>query len=82
MNPNDPIGVGPSAQALKDAGIPGVTVNSSVDKSLVLDMFCYVSEDQEHTGSLAGDVAAQMALEKYGDGQIKLSVSEVSREAC
>ena len=73
MNPNDPIGVGPSIQALKDAGIPVVTVNSSVDKSLVPDMFCYVAEDQEHTGSLAGEVAAKRALEKYGEqGQIKL----------
>lgn len=73
MNPNDPIGVGPSIQALKDAGIPVVTVNSSVDKSLVPDMFCYVAEDQEHTGSLAGEVAAQRALEKYGEkGKIKI----------
>lgn len=73
MNPNDPIGVGPSIQALKDAGIPVVSVNSSVDKSLVPDMFCYVAEDQEHTGSLAGEVAAQRALEKYGDkGKIKI----------
>jgi ribose transport system substrate-binding protein len=73
MNPNDPIGVGPSVQALKDAGIPVVTVNSSVDKSLVPDMFCYVAEDQEQTGSLAGEVAAQRALEKYGDkGQVKM----------
>src|SRR6476620_3329638 len=66
-------GGGPSVQALKDAGIPVVTVNSSVDKSLVPDMFCYVAEDQEHTGSLAGEVAAQRALEKYGDkGKIKI----------
>ena len=73
MNPNDPLGVGPSVQALKDAGIPVVTVNSSLDKSLVPDMFCYVAEDQEHTGSLAGEALAQKALEKYGDqGQIKI----------
>ncbi|WP_026536928.1 sugar ABC transporter substrate-binding protein [Arthrobacter sp. 9MFCol3.1] len=73
MNPNDPLGVGPSIQALKDAGIPVVTVNSSIDKSLVPDMFCYVAEDQEKTGSLAGEVAAKKALEKYGDsGQIKI----------
>ncbi|MFC7849687.1 sugar ABC transporter substrate-binding protein [Arthrobacter sp. NPDC057388] len=73
MNPNDPLGVGPSIQALKDAGIPVVTVNSSVDKSLVPDMFCYVAEDQEQTGSLAGKVAAQRALEKFGDkGKIKI----------
>jgi ribose transport system substrate-binding protein len=73
MNPNDPIGVGPSVQALKDAGIKLVTVNSNLDKSLLPDMFCYVAEDQEHTGSLAGEVAANKALEKYGDkGQIKI----------
>jgi ribose transport system substrate-binding protein len=73
MNANDPIGVGPSVQALKDAGIPLVTVNSNLDESLVPDMFCYVAEDQGYTGSLAGEVAANKALEKYGDsGQIKI----------
>ncbi|WP_368496917.1 sugar ABC transporter substrate-binding protein [Herbiconiux sp. A18JL235] len=73
MNANDPIGVGPSVQALKDAGIPLVTVNSNLDESLVPDMFCYVAEDQEYTGSLAGEVAANKALEKFGDtGQIKI----------
>ena len=73
MNANDPIGVGPSVQALKDAGIPLVTVNSNLDDSLVPDMFCYVAEDQEYTGSLAGEVAAKKALEKYGDsGEIKI----------
>ena len=73
MNPNDPIGVGPSVQALKDAGIPLVTVNSNLDESLVPDMFCYVAEDQEYTGSLAGEVAAAKSLEKFGDtGEVKL----------
>ena len=73
MNPNDPIGVGPSVQALKDAGIPLVTVNSNLDESLVPDMFCYVAEDQEYTGSLAGEVAATKSLEKFGDtGEVKL----------
>jgi ribose transport system substrate-binding protein len=73
MNPNDPIGVGPSVQALKDAGIPLVTVNSNLDESLVPDMFCYVAEDQEYTGSLAGEVAASKSLERFGDtGEVKL----------
>jgi len=73
MNANDPIGVGPSVQALKDAGIPLVTVNSNLDDSLVPDMFCYVAEDQEYTGSLAGEVAAEKSLEKFGDaGEVKI----------
>jgi ribose transport system substrate-binding protein len=73
MNANDPIGIGPSVEALKDAGIPLVTVNSNLDESLVPDMFCYVAEDQEYTGSLAGEVAAEKALEKYGDsGEVKI----------
>lgn len=67
MNANDPIGVGPSVQALKDAGIPLVTVNSNLDPSLVPDMFCYVAEDQVQTGSLAGEVAATKALAKFGE---------------
>lgn len=73
MNPNDPIGVGPSVQALDAAHIPLVTVNSNLDKSLVPNMFCYVAEDQGHTGSLAGVDAANKALAKYGDsGQMKI----------
>lgn len=73
MNANDPIGVGPSVQALKDAGIPLVTVNSNLDATLVPDTFCYVAEDQEATGALAGEVAATKAIEKFGDtGEIKL----------
>ncbi len=73
MNANDPIGVGPSVQALKDAGIPLVTVNSNLDASLVPDTFCYVAEDQEATGALAGEVAANKAIERFGDtGEIKL----------
>jgi ribose transport system substrate-binding protein len=73
MNANDPIGVGPSVQALEAAGIPLVAVNSNLDESLVPDMFCYVAEDQVQTGALAGEVAADRAIEKFGDeGEIKL----------
>lgn len=73
MNPNDPIGVGSSVAALKDAGVPLVTVNSNLDKSLVPDMYCYVAEDQGYTGSLAGQVAAEKAVEKFGDtGEMKI----------
>ncbi|NQX13746.1 substrate-binding domain-containing protein [Microbacteriaceae bacterium VKM Ac-2855] len=72
MNPNDPIGVGPSVASLADAGIPLVTVNSSLDESLVPDMFCYVAEDQEYTGSLAGTEAANQALERFGGKAVKI----------
>jgi len=73
MNPNDPLGVASSAQALKKAGIRLVTVNSSLDKSLVDQQFCYVAEDQVSTGALAGKVIADKALAKWGDsGEIKL----------
>jgi ribose transport system substrate-binding protein len=73
MNANDPIGVGASVAALKDAGIPLVTVNSNLDPSLVPDMFCYVAEDQSYTGALAGEVIAQKAIKKFGtSGEFKL----------
>ncbi|MET1052835.1 MAG: sugar ABC transporter substrate-binding protein [Mycetocola sp.] len=73
INANDPIGVSGSIAALKEAGIPVVTVNSNLDPSLVPDTFCYVAEDQEATGALAGDVAAKDAIEKYGEtGEIKI----------
>ncbi|MCU1634990.1 MAG: sugar transporter substrate-binding protein [Cryobacterium sp.] len=73
INANDPIGVGASIAALKDAGIPVVTVNSNLDPSLVPDTFCYVAEDQEATGALAGEVAGKKAIEKFGTtGDIKV----------
>lgn len=73
INANDPIGIGASIAALKDAGIPVVTVNSNLDPSLVPDTFCYVAEDQEATGALAGEVAAKKAIEKFGTtGEIKI----------
>jgi ribose transport system substrate-binding protein len=73
MNPNDPLGVASSVNALKKAGIPLVTVNSNLDPSLVENMFCYVAEDQVATGALAGDQIAQRAVEKFGtSGEIKM----------
>lgn len=73
INANDPIGVGASIAALKKAGIPVITVNSNLDPSLVPDTFCYVAEDQEATGALAGEVAAKMAIKKFGTtGDIKI----------
>lgn len=73
MNANDPIGVGPSVQALKAAGIPLITVNSNLDPSLVSNMFCYVAEDQKATGALAGEDVAKKAVAKFGQtGEFKL----------
>jgi ribose transport system substrate-binding protein len=73
MNPNDPLGVASSVKALKQAGIPLVTVNSNLDPTLVGDTFCYVAEDQVATGALAGEVIAQRAVEKFGaSGEMKL----------
>ncbi|ANP72203.1 sugar ABC transporter substrate-binding protein [Cryobacterium arcticum] len=73
INANDPIGIASSIAALKDAGIPVVTVNSNLDPSLVPDTFCYVAEDQGATGALAGDVAAKDAIKKFGEtGEIKI----------
>jgi ribose transport system substrate-binding protein len=73
MNPNDPLGVASSINALKSAGIPLVTVNSNLDPSLVENMFCYVAEDQVATGALAGEVIAQNSVEKFGtSGERKL----------
>jgi len=73
MNPSDPIGVGPAAQALKKAGIPLVVVNSNLDPSLVPNQFCYVAEDQKATGALAGAEIAKKAVAKFGKtGTLKL----------
>lgn len=73
INPNDPLGLAGSVKALADAGIPVVTVNSSLDPSLVDQQFCYVAEDQVATGALAGKAIAEKAVAKWGtSGEIKL----------
>jgi ribose transport system substrate-binding protein len=69
LNPADPVGVGPSVQALKAAKIPLVVVNSNLDDSLTGDAFCYVAEDQEATGAKVGERMAQVLADKVGPGK-------------
>lgn len=68
VNANDPKGVAPAIQAAKQANAPVVAVNSNLDKSLADATYCYVAEDQEATGALAGRAIAEKVDKKYGPG--------------
>jgi ribose transport system substrate-binding protein len=73
VNANDPKGVAPAVQAAKQANAPVVAVNSNLDKSLVDSTYCYVAEDQEATGALAGKAIAAEVAAKYGpDDSVKM----------
>lgn len=68
INPNDPRGVAPAVNAAKQANVPVVAVNSNLDKSLLASSYCYVAEDQEATGALAGKAIAEDVAARFGSG--------------
>jgi len=68
--------VGSSLKLLKDAKIPVVLVNTSVDASLAGETYCYVAENEVTNSS---KIAAQMATvlkAKYGSSTIKALLVE------
>lgn len=72
LNPTDPLAVESSLKALKDANIPVVLVNTSVDESLVPLTYCYVAEDEVANAREIGIVMANALREKYGsDATVK-----------
>lgn len=66
FNPTAPQGLEPSIRALKEAGIPLVTVNSPLSEELLADVYCYVSDDQVTNASQVGAEMARVLKEKYG----------------
>jgi len=73
LNPNDPLGVAQSVNALKKNNTPLVVVNSNLAPSLVSSTFCYVAENQVATGAKAGKVIATQAVARYGpNASVKL----------
>jgi ribose transport system substrate-binding protein len=73
INPNDPRGVSPAIQQATQADVPVVAVNSNLDKSLLSSAYCYVAEDQEATGALAGKaIAADVAAKFDGSDTVKM----------
>jgi ribose transport system substrate-binding protein len=68
INPNDPKGVEPAVNAATKAKAPVVAVNSNLDPSLADSTYCYVAEDQEATGALAGKAIAEKVAAKFGPG--------------
>lgn len=72
LNPTDPLAVESSLKALKDANIPVVLVNTSVDESLAPLTYCYVAEDEVANAREIGIVMANTLKEKYGsDATVK-----------
>lgn len=68
INPNDPRGVSPAIAQAKQANVPVVAVNSNLDDSLLASAYCYVAEDQEATGALAGKAIAADVAARFDDG--------------
>lgn len=76
MNPTDPRAVASSLQALKQANIPVVLVNTSVDASLAGDAYCYVAENEVVNSSKIGEEMATALKAKYGSSTIKALLVE------
>jgi ribose transport system substrate-binding protein len=66
LNPNDPRRIARAIDALADAGIPVVVVNSNLDGPLVGKVAAYVAEDQVLAGSKAGYLMAAAVTERFG----------------
>lgn len=72
LNPTDPLAVESSLKALKNANIPVVLVNTSVDASLADLTYCYVAEDEVANARVIGITMANKLKEKYGsDATVK-----------
>lgn len=66
LNANDPLGVAPAVNAMRQDRVPFVEVNSNLDPSLAKDSACYIAEDQVTTGAKVGTAIAQDAIKRYG----------------
>ena len=75
MNPSDPTGVATAVNALEEAGIPLIVVNSNLDPDLAPRAICFVAEDQIATAAKAGRAIAKEVEERWGrDETIKAVV--------
>ncbi|MFC3341240.1 substrate-binding domain-containing protein [Paenibacillus abyssi] len=72
MNPQDPSGVIPATNKLKQNNIPLVVVNSNIDPKA--EAVSFVSDDPRDTGYKTGWELAEAASEKYGDTIIKAAM--------
>lgn len=66
LNANDPEGVTSAIQAMKQARVPFVEVNSNLSPTLTKDAACYIAENQVTTGAKVGRAIAQDAITRYG----------------
>jgi ribose transport system substrate-binding protein len=66
LNPNDPRRIAPALEALSDAGIPTVAVNSTIDDHFLNKICCYVAEDQRAVGDSGGYLLGQAIAERFG----------------
>ncbi|GAA1567458.1 substrate-binding domain-containing protein [Dactylosporangium maewongense] len=71
LNPTDPLAVGSSIKALKDAKIPFVLVNTSLDPSLADKAYCYVAEDEVENARQMGIEMAKALKAKNAPGPAK-----------
>lgn len=71
LNPTDPLAVGSSVKALKNAKIPFVLVNTSLDSSLAGYAYCYVAENEVENARQMGIEMAKALKSKNVSGSVK-----------
>ena len=69
LNPQDPTGVAPAVQAVKQANVPLVVVNSNLSDELAASQFCYVAENQPEVAAGMGKAMAELAKEKFSSSE-------------
>lgn len=69
LNPQDPTGVAPAVQAVKQAKVPLVVVNSNLSDELAPSQFCYVAENQPEVAAGMGKAMAELAKKKFPAGE-------------
>lgn len=74
LNPHDPTGVASGVNAVAQADVPLVVVNSNLSEELASNQFCYVAENQEEVAAGLGAEVAEVAKERFGDEPVKAVV--------
>ncbi|WP_127125629.1 substrate-binding domain-containing protein [Georgenia sp. SYP-B2076] len=74
LNPQDPTGVAPAVNAVTQAKVPLVVVNSNLSEELAKKQFCYVAENQTEVAAGLGAEIAKKAKDKFGTEPVKAVV--------
>jgi len=74
LNPQDPTGVAPAVNAVTQAGVPLVVVNSNLSEELAPQQFCYVAENQPEVAAGLGKAIGELAKTRFPGQKVKAVV--------